>query len=497
MPITADGEYRALGEEQRTFTGWPWDTGGPPPYVAIGVQRALSLVPCWGAARILGDMISSLTPALYTKSTDGVWNRIDTPSLFVNPSVHGTLMDWLQRGVHSMVLQGDAVGYVTQRNYYDIPTMIEFMNPEEVTCMDGSQGNASYNADNGAGYNTSAFTGPGSYIDPIWYWRGRVMDKRDVFHVPWFTMPWKVRGLSPIGAYQTVANAGLGAQDFASAWYLNGGHPPGVLQNTTQQMTKEDADTITARVTNRLQQRKPLVFGSDWMYTPISMKMADAAFVETAQLTANHLAVIYGLPPEKLGGQTGGPLTYNTVVMNALDFLVNSLRPWLVRWEQALSALFPRGTFVKFDPEDMLRMDPLSKAQYDNYRLGYYPPPQVTQDEVRRSNDLPPMGGAAGLLVPPYRPGAAGAGGETDPADDGTGQPAAPPEPKAPAPGKPLDSDVTGAYAPPGAGGGNGNGNGRSLEPYGPLDGPFKLLELLKSGPYGPVGANNGSPMDN
>src|SRR5271157_5304538 len=194
------------GEEQRAFTGWPWATGGPPPSIAVGVQRALSLVPVCGAARVLADNVASLIPAVYKIGPDGVWQRQPTPSLLVNPSVHGTTVEWLQRCVHSMALWGDAVGYVTQRDYYNVPTMVEWLNPEQVACQDGSQGDASYNSVTGTDYNTSDFNGPGSYINPRWYWRGRQVDVADIVHIPWFTMPWKVRGLSPIGAYQTVAN---------------------------------------------------------------------------------------------------------------------------------------------------------------------------------------------------------------------------------------------------------------------------------------------------
>ena len=423
---------RLRGEEQRTFTGWPWNTGGPPPYIAVGAERALSLVPVFGACRVLGDNIASLTPALYTVDRDDVWSKMSTPSLFVNPSVNGTLFDWLQRAVHSMCLWGDAVGYVTQRNYYGFPTMIEWLNPEQVSCMDGSSGQSPYDA---SGSFASDNTGPGSYMNPIWYWRGRQIDRQDIVHIPWFTMPYKVRGLSPIGAYQTIANVGLGAQDYASAWFLNGGVPPGTLKNSTQKISKEDADIMTARITSRLQQRKPLVLGSDWEYEPIGVNPNEARFIETAQLTANHLAVIYGLPAEMLGGQTGGSLTYNTVSMNALNFLTFSLRPWLVRLEAVLSNLFPRGTFVKFVTDELLRMDQVTKAQVDQMSLGYNPPPWRSQDEVRRSNDLPPVGGAASELVPPYRPGGATASGATADAADDT-----PPPPVAPDDVQPTDA---------------------------------------------------------
>lgn len=430
MPIWPFGRRgKSVDEEQRAFTGWPWDTGGPPPYIAVGVQRALSLVPVFGAARVLADNIASLKPALYTVDKEGVWQQQKTPSLFVNPSIHGTLYDWLQRAVHSMALWGDAVGYVTQRDYYGFPTMVEWLDPDQVNVQDGSQGNASYNSTTGVDFGTSGTDGPGSYMDPIWYWRGRRLERSDIVHIPWYTMPYKVRGLSPISAYQTIANAGLGAQDYASAWFLHGGVPPGTFRNTAQKVSKEDNDIITERVVRRLASRKPLVFGADWEYTPILLKASDAAFVEHAQLTANHIAVIYGLPAEMLGGQTGSSLTYNTVSANALNFLTFSLRPWLVKIESSLSNLFPRGTFVKFDTSELLRMDPMSKAQVDAISLGYYPPAWKTIDEVRVSNDLPPI--APDLLVPPYRPGGTDGGAVVAPtggipAEDAPEQPIAP-----------------------------------------------------------------------
>jgi HK97 family phage portal protein len=358
-------------EEQRAITEWPWDVGGSVPGANIGVDRALSLVPVFGAARLLADTVASLTPVLYTKGKDGIQRQLPTPSLFTQPSVHGTLYDWLHRGTTSMALQGDAIGLVTQRDYYGFPTMVEWLHPEQVATQDGN------------------LSGVGSYINPVWQWNGRRMDQRDVVHIPWFTMPWKVRGLSPIGAFRVAANVGLGAQDYAAEWFNNGGVPPGTFRNSQQRVSKEDSDLITARVTSRLRQRKPLVYGNDWEYTPIAIKPNEAQFIETARLTATHIAVIYGIPPEKIGGSTGSTLTYSTTELNTLDYLVFSARPWLVRWELALNRLFPRGQFVKFETSEMLRTDAKTRAEVDQISLAKQP--YKTVDEVRADRDLSPM----------------------------------------------------------------------------------------------------------
>jgi hypothetical protein len=110
----------------------------------------------------------------------------------------------------------------------------------------------------------------------------------------------------------------------------------------------------------------------------------------TAHLTATNIAVIYGLPPDKIGGTTGDSLTYATVEMNTIDYLTFSARPWIVKWEQALNQLFPGPQYVKFETSEMLRTDVKTRAEVDRISLGPTMP-WKTQDEVRGARDLGPM----------------------------------------------------------------------------------------------------------
>lgn len=370
---------RSDGEEQRALTAiegyWPDISDGPSALGNVTVSRAMALVPVFAAIRLIADLVAALPPVLYYKNPkddNSIPVRQPTPSLFRSPSLHGTLFDWLHRGTASMASHGDAVGLITARDYYGYPTMIEWMNPEQVATQDGK------------------LYGPGSFMQPLWWWYGRPIDPKDIIHVPWFTMPWRVRGMSPIGAYQLSCNVGIGAMEYGANWFGNGGVPPGTFQNKERTFDQSDADKITARLVARMQSRKPLVYGKDWEYNPIAIKPHEALFVETMQLTATQVANIYGIPPERIGGTTGGSLTYNTVELNSIDLLTYTARPWLVRWEQALTNCFPSGYYVKFDPSEMLRLDAETRARVDQISLGYMPPGWKEVDEVRASYDLPP-----------------------------------------------------------------------------------------------------------
>lgn len=365
-------------EERRSIDGVPWGSNqwgaGGRQQESFSPERALKLVPVFGAVRFLADNIAAMAPGLglYKLGVDDIAVRQPTPSLFANPSIHGTLFDWLHKAVISMGLQGDGIGLVTQRDYLNFPTMIEWLNPINVQTLD------------------RAIEGPGSYVDPRWYWWGRPMDPKDLLHIPWFCLPWRVRGLSPIGAYAATMGIGLGAQEFANDWFRNGGVPPGTFQNKTQKVLPDDADEISSRLTKHIRKHQPLTYGMDWEYTPIQVSPHEAKFIETMQMVATEIAVIYGVPPEKIGGVVGDSLTYSTVEMNSLDCLTFSFRPWLVRFEYAFSTCFPRGYFVRFDTAEFLRVDAKTRAEIDALSLGTTQLGWKKADEVRASYNLPP-----------------------------------------------------------------------------------------------------------
>jgi HK97 family phage portal protein len=374
--------YRRKTEE-RAYTSAPWSSpmggpewsaGGPAPWQGLSQEAALRLVPVFGAVRFLADNIAAMASGLglYRLGKNGIAERQPTPSLFAAPSIHGTLFDWIHKAVISMGLQGDGIGLITQRDYLGFPVMVEWLNPINVVTLD------------------LAIEGPGSYVDPRWYWWGRPIDPADLLHIPWFCLPWRVRGLSPLGAYASIARVGLGAQQFAAEWFENGGTPPGTFRNTTQKVLPDDADEIARRVTRRVRTHQPLVYGSDWEYQALTISPNEARFIETSRLTATQIAVIYGVPPNKIGGELANAMTYSNLEQESIDCLTFSFRPWLTRFEYALSTCFPRNQFVRFDTSEFLRVDAKTRAQIDALSLGTTQLGWKDRNEVRASYNLAP-----------------------------------------------------------------------------------------------------------
>lgn len=384
--------------ETRTISTLPWSYGDTLPGLSgtVSAERALTLIPVYAAVRLLSSAVSTLPVKAYRRIGETRSPMANLPALFANLVEDGQLVPWLHRTVVSLSLRGNAIGIVTSRDGYGFPTAITWVNPTEIGPKDDY-----------------------AVTDPQWLWRGVPVPTEDVVHIPWFTVPGRILGLSPVTAYAATVQTGLSAQDYARTWFANGGFPPGTFKNSQQTLDPGQADIIKARLRQAMRNGEPLVYGSDWDYSPISVPPAEAQFLETQKLTTSQIASIYGIPPEMIGGETGSSMTYANVEQQALNFATFTLRPWLVVLETAFSALLPDRQYVRLNADALIRADVATRwATYQTaVTMG-----ARSINEVRALEDLAPVPGGDKFRNPAAPP----------PVGAAPGQPAG----KAPADGK-------------------------------------------------------------
>lgn len=360
--------------EQRSITSVPWGQGGASGTSSLSVDRALRLAPVYAAGRLLASNLAAAPLRQYREVGDAK-QKLPLASLFVNPSTQGTLNDWVWRAVSSMVYRGNAVGYITARDYYEFPTQIEWLNPDWVSVQDRLP------------------SGPGSFTNPIWRVLGNPVPAQDLVHIPWFTLPGRVWGLSPLGAFASTVRTGLAAQEYTQAWFENGGVPPGTFKNTAMTVDQGDAAVIKQRLVEAIRTRQPIVYGKDWDFNAITVPAHEAKFVETMRLTASQIAAIYGVPAEMIGGETGGSMSYSSPEQREIELVQFSLLPWMSKLESHLSALLPRGQCVKFDADSLIRVDALTRwGMWERARLIG----AMNVDEIRGREDMPPLSDGTG-----------------------------------------------------------------------------------------------------
>lgn len=356
--------FRRFGAAaKRAVTSLPWSHGGPAS-VSVTSERALALIPLFACVRILADSVASLPIQLYRRSGAARELVPFVPQLLFAPAVVDDLYQWLHKCVVSMALRGNAYGLITQRDEFGFPTMIEWLNPDEVW-VDELRPTA-----------------------PVYYWQGREVPAEGMVHIPWFVQPGKVVGLSPVAAFAESIGHGLKAVEYGRSWFDNGGTPPATMKNTAKTVNPDESEEISNRLSASMRSRRPLVFGQDWDFNALQVSPEESQFVETMRLNATQIATIYGVPPGKVGGDPGGSMTYSTVELEGIDLATFTLRPWLVRLETKLSALMPGREFVKFNVDAMLRTSLLDRYTAHGMALAQG---WRSRDEIRALEDLSPL----------------------------------------------------------------------------------------------------------
>jgi len=375
-PLQMRAARREPVTEQRAITDvpWvPWDIGGPA-RGAVTQASALRFAPVYAAVRHIADTIATLPIDTFRRIDNQRREPMSSlPRLFRDLANDGALVDWFTRCFTSLALRGNAVGLVTARdelgppNEAGFPTAILWLPMDNVSVDD---------------------SGP----IPTWYVNGAEVDRSDIVHIPWITIPGRTLGLSPIESMKLAVDAGVSAQEFGTGWFDAGGIPPGVFQNIEKTLTQEEVQLIKARYLAAVRTRTPIVYGKDWKSEWNAIPPEQAQFIETIKASANMVAAIYGIDPTEIGGEAANALDYKNEEHRQITRMHN-LRPWMVRVEAKLSAELPERQFVKFNADATIRADTLSR--HEVYRMGreigLY-----SVDELRALEDLPPLPSGAG-----------------------------------------------------------------------------------------------------
>ena len=353
-----------------------FDSGGPahPSRAFYGKDEALRLVPVYASVRLLSEYIASLPLKLYIRDpSSGKTRRYNGPSIFDDPAPSVNVMDWLYECLTSLLLQGNAWGFILGRDGFGYPTQIAWMPPEMVTVIDD---------------DSQPFNPLRSRV----YFYGRLMNRDEYFHIKAFAVAGRTEGISPLRAFALTILNGLEATRYGTDWFRAGGFPPGTFKNNEIEIDAAQSAEIRGLLSTSIRRREPLVYGRDWDYHPVTVPPSEAQFIEAMRLNATQIAAVYGLPPERVGGTRADSLTYSNVEQAALQ-IIEAMRPWLVRLETAFFRILPANRIVRFNSDALLKTDLQTRANiFKTWRdIGY-----KSVDEMREIEDLEPLPNGVG-----------------------------------------------------------------------------------------------------
>ena len=213
----------------------------------------------------------------------------------------------------------------------------------------------------------------------------------EVLHIPGLGFDG-IMGYSPVALAKNAIGLNIAAEDYGGRFFANNATPSGILstQGTIKDPTKvRDAwQSAYGGVSNS---NKVAVLEDGLQYQPISMPNSDAQFLETRKFQIEEICRIFQVPPHMVADLSKS--SFSNIENQSISFVVHTIRPWLVRLEQAMDrALFKESEkgafFVSFNASALMRGD--YKSRMDGYAIGIQNG-FFSVNDVRRMENMDPI----------------------------------------------------------------------------------------------------------
>lgn len=188
----------------------------------------------------------------------------------------------------------------------------------------------------------------------------------EVFHVPGLGFNGLI-GFSPIAMMKNALGTTLAVEKYGSAFFKNGAQPSGVLEHPgilkNPDKIRQNWSDVYGGSNNA---HKVAVLEEGMKYTAISLPPEDSQFLSTREFGVNEICRIFRVPPHMV--QDLSHSTFSNIEHQSIDFVVHTLTPWLVRFEQSITKdlLLPDEQdkyYAKFNVDGLLRGDYQSRMQ--------------------------------------------------------------------------------------------------------------------------------------
>lgn len=216
-------------------------------------------------------------------------------------------------------------------------------------------------------------------------------DALTMTHIPALTTDG-LRGLSLIAIARNSLGTAIAGDRAAAKVFSDGMHIAGMV-TPEEDVEPDEVKTIKAEIEAKTSGwenagRIPVV-NRKLKFTPWTMTLQDAQFLQSRQFSIEEIARWTGVPPHLLM-QTEKQTSWGTGVETQNRGLGRfTLNGWAVRIEERLSRLLPNPRFVEFDFAGLERPTP---EQEIDLLIKQVQAGLLTLDEARAIRNLPPLG---------------------------------------------------------------------------------------------------------
>jgi HK97 family phage portal protein len=352
--------------------------------VDVDNHEALNYSAVWAAVNLISSNVAALPAVPYERRKNGHYEAQDHPAwslLLVCPNMEYSPYTWRETITAHAIVWGNGYSELDKEYPDDIASEATILQPNQVAPMrDEDTGEVYYQF-------TALYSGEEDRRIPWW----------KVFHLPGL-------GFDGIKGYDVIQHAresiglGMAAEKFGGAFFGRGCTLGGILE-TPEELQMTDKARKNLRESFELLHRGPdnshriAILEQGMSYKQLGVPPETAQFLETRKFQVTEIARWFRVPPHKIGDLDRA--TFTNIEHQSIEFLQDTLRPWLIRWEQECARkLFgpvdQTRYFVCHDTHNLLMTD--VNARYDAYAKGRNGGWLTLNDILKREgkNPLPP-----------------------------------------------------------------------------------------------------------
>ena len=306
---------------------------------------------------------------------------------------------------------------VLRREANPIQTSYKFFETTQRRALDKGNGYAELQFDSETGDVVAAWPIPSERVKPVVFMKKGLpeiayeiklpddstvtLSKDRILHIAGIGFD----GLQGYPLVQYMQNAvGLGAalEEYSSLFFKQGAEIPGYV-SLPDSFNVEQISNV--RLQNEIH-NNGLSNAHRWkflyesaQFTPTGHSPSDSQMTESKVFQIQEVARFYRMPLHKIQetSKAGG---YSSIEQFNIEFVNDTLMPWIVNWEQEINRKFfshDEELYVKFNVNALLRGDSAARSTY--YRTMVFSS-IMTPNEARGLEDMPPIDGGNERLIP-------------------------------------------------------------------------------------------------
>lgn len=349
----------------------------------VSPRSAVQVSAVYACVRVIAETVASLPLHLYMRTDEGSVRALDHPLYrLLHDEPNGEMTSFIFRETLAthLLLWGNSYSQIIRNGRGEIHALYPLLAENMEVDRDNS-GKLFY----------------------IYHKEGTsyVLGPRDVLHIPGLGFDGVV-GYSPIALEKNAIGLGIAAEEYGSRFFANNATPSGVL---THPNTVKDPKALSASWKSAYGgagSGRTAILEEGMKFERISMPNNEAQFLETRKFQVSEICRIFRVPPHLIGDLEHA--TFSNIEHQSISFAQHTIRPWLVRIEQALNrALLSEsekaGLYAEFNMSGLLRGD--YKSRMEGYALGRQNGWLSTNDirELESMNRIPASEGGDLYLV--------------------------------------------------------------------------------------------------